>query len=108
MNYEQLQGEGNVRTLYSGGLFTLSNYPREDQNREYLVISASYQYNRANMNQARVVGKMTSTHAASLPSVVIHHIEQNALHLNLLFRGHKLQLWLVLQGRRFGLMNLVA
>ena len=43
VNYEQLQGEGNVRTLYSGGLFTLSNYPREDQNREYLVISASYQ-----------------------------------------------------------------
>lgn len=43
VNYEQLQGECNVRTLYSGGLFNLFNYPREDQNREYLIISTSYQ-----------------------------------------------------------------
>ena len=40
--YEKATGEGNVRTLYTGGLFTLHGYHREDQNREYLVISSTY------------------------------------------------------------------
>jgi type VI secretion system secreted protein VgrG len=34
--YERVQGEGNVRGMYSGGLFKLTEYPRGDQNREYL------------------------------------------------------------------------
>ncbi|VAW85131.1 VgrG protein [hydrothermal vent metagenome] len=41
-HYERMRGEGNVHGLYSGGLFNLTGYPRDDQNREYLVISASY------------------------------------------------------------------
>lgn len=41
-NYERMRGEGNVHGLYAGGLFNLTGYPRDDQNREYLVISASY------------------------------------------------------------------
>lgn len=40
--YERVRGDGNVRTLYTGGLFNLTGYPREDQNREYLVVSATY------------------------------------------------------------------
>ena len=40
--YEQAQGQGIAKGLMSGGLFTLANYPREDQNREYLVASISH------------------------------------------------------------------
>jgi type VI secretion system secreted protein VgrG len=35
--YEQLQGEGDIRHLTVGGLFTLKDHPRDDQNREYLI-----------------------------------------------------------------------
>jgi len=41
--YETVRGAGNARGLTTGALFTLSNYRREDQNREYLIVSASYQ-----------------------------------------------------------------
>jgi type VI secretion system secreted protein VgrG len=40
--YEQAQGQGIARGMTSGGLFTLSNYPRDDQNRQYLVVSVSH------------------------------------------------------------------
>ncbi len=37
--YEQARGESVVRGLLCGGIFSLDNFPREDQNREYLVTS---------------------------------------------------------------------
>ena len=37
--YEQVSGCGNPRGLNTGSLFSLSDFPREDQNREYLVVS---------------------------------------------------------------------
>ena len=40
--YEQVQGQSIVRGLLCGGLFTLANYPRQDQNREYLVVSVNH------------------------------------------------------------------
>jgi type VI secretion system secreted protein VgrG len=40
--HEEVHGEGNVAGLMTGCLFKLINYPREDQNREYLITSASY------------------------------------------------------------------
>ncbi len=40
--YQRLQGEGNALGLAVGNLFELSDYPREDQNREYLLIAANY------------------------------------------------------------------
>ena len=40
--YEEVQGQGNVAGLMAGCLFKLTNYPREDQNREYLITAASY------------------------------------------------------------------
>ncbi len=40
--YERVQGSGNVGGLSTGSLFKLSNYPREDQNREYLITAADY------------------------------------------------------------------
>ena len=40
--YEQAQGQGVARGLMCGGLFSLSEYPREDQNRKYLVASVNH------------------------------------------------------------------
>ena len=39
---EQIDADTSARGLYSGGLFTLVEHPREDQNREYLVTGARY------------------------------------------------------------------
>jgi type VI secretion system secreted protein VgrG len=41
-DYETVRAEGNARGLSSGALFTLTNYRRDDQNREYLIVSANY------------------------------------------------------------------
>lgn len=40
--YEQANGQSIVRGLCCGGLFSLGEYPREDQNREYLVTYVSH------------------------------------------------------------------
>jgi type VI secretion system secreted protein VgrG len=40
--YEIAHGQGNARGLSVGALFTFTDYPREDQNREYLVLSATH------------------------------------------------------------------
>jgi type VI secretion system secreted protein VgrG len=40
--YELVHGSGNVAGLSTGCLFKLTNYPREDQKREYLLVSAEY------------------------------------------------------------------
>jgi len=39
--HERVQASGNARGLSAGGLFTLENYLREDQNKEYLIISVT-------------------------------------------------------------------
>ena len=41
--YEQVQGRGNARGISVGSLFALSQYPRDDQNKEYLITSATYE-----------------------------------------------------------------
>jgi type VI secretion system secreted protein VgrG len=40
-NHEVARAEGNARGLACGALFTLSDHPRADQNRQYLIVSAS-------------------------------------------------------------------
>jgi type VI secretion system secreted protein VgrG len=39
---EEIEAETNARGLFPGGLFTLQNHKRDDQNREYLVTGATY------------------------------------------------------------------
>jgi type VI secretion system secreted protein VgrG len=41
--FERVQGVTNSRALATGHLFTLTHHPREDQNTEYLVVSAEYE-----------------------------------------------------------------
>ncbi|PCJ16780.1 MAG: type VI secretion system tip protein VgrG [Gammaproteobacteria bacterium] len=40
--HEMLQGEGDAAGLSTGSVFTLSEFPRDDQNRKYLIIGAHY------------------------------------------------------------------
>lgn len=42
-DYEQIHGGGNVRGLAVGGLFKLTDFHREDQNRDYLVVATQYE-----------------------------------------------------------------
>ena len=41
-DHEIVRAMGYARGLACGGLFTLTEHPRADQNREYLIVSASY------------------------------------------------------------------
>ncbi len=41
--YERLTGAGNARGLAAGALFKLTDFPRDDQNREYLIVSADHE-----------------------------------------------------------------
>ncbi|MES9857691.1 MAG: type VI secretion system tip protein TssI/VgrG [Sedimenticola sp.] len=41
--YEIAAGSGDSREITVGSLFTLEQFPREDQNQEYLITSAEYQ-----------------------------------------------------------------
>ena len=43
VDFEQVEGQANARGLCVGSLFKLQDYPREDQNREYLIVSATYE-----------------------------------------------------------------
>jgi type VI secretion system secreted protein VgrG len=40
--YERVHGSASVRGICAGGLFTLTDYPRADQNREYLVLATQH------------------------------------------------------------------
>jgi type VI secretion system secreted protein VgrG len=39
--FERVEGEGDVAGLAAGGLFALTGYPRQDQNREYLIVTCT-------------------------------------------------------------------
>jgi len=41
--YEQVQGRGNARGITVGSLFSLTKFPRDDQNKEYLITAATYE-----------------------------------------------------------------
>jgi type VI secretion system secreted protein VgrG len=38
--YEQSEGHGDARGLSAGALFSMSGFPRDDQNREYLIVAS--------------------------------------------------------------------
>lgn len=43
VEHEQARALGNARGLAVGSLFQLTDYPRQDQNREYLIVAATHQ-----------------------------------------------------------------
>jgi type VI secretion system secreted protein VgrG len=42
--YERVRGVGDVRGICAGGLFSLKDHYREDQNREYLVVATHHHF----------------------------------------------------------------
>jgi type VI secretion system secreted protein VgrG len=52
--YQVVHGIGNARGMAVGSLFTLTDFPRDDQNREYLITSATYE---ARSNEYTVGGE---------------------------------------------------
>src|SRR5258706_2067861 len=42
-DYETVRGGGPVRGLMAGSTFTLTQFPRDDQNKEHLIVSAGYE-----------------------------------------------------------------
>ena len=42
VQHEILQGEGDAAGLSAGAMFELTDFPREDQNRKYLILKAHY------------------------------------------------------------------
>jgi type VI secretion system secreted protein VgrG len=57
--YGRGRGVGDVRGLHVGGLMTLSNHPRDDQNKEYLVVSAA---SELATNQYETTGEAQDTY----------------------------------------------
>ena len=47
MSYEVVEAGGDTRGLGVGALFTLVDFPRDDQNKEYLITSAQYHIHTA-------------------------------------------------------------
>jgi len=41
--FEEVSGNSDSRLMTTGGLFKMEQYPREDQNREYLAVSVNYE-----------------------------------------------------------------
>ncbi|AKJ29569.1 type VI secretion system Vgr family protein [Caldimonas brevitalea] len=66
--FETAQGDSNARGLSVGHLFTLRGQPRQDQNREYLVLSATYQLEGENYESADDEGARFSCRFTALPS----------------------------------------
>ncbi|ESQ14734.1 MAG TPA: type VI secretion system tip protein VgrG [Chromatiaceae bacterium] len=73
--YETVCAEGNARGLTTGHLFHLINYPRDDQNREYLIVSAEYRL------QSDQFGS-----TADLPSDNLFHCSLTAMDAQVVFR----------------------
>ena len=57
---ESIHGTGNARNLAPGYLFTLSKYPRADQNQRYLITGASYNFTQ-NVYRSDGGGQDTAT-----------------------------------------------
>lgn len=60
-HYERVSGAGNARGLAVGCLFTLDGYPRDDQNREYLVVSTAHRLTATDYESAQPSGEEDCT-----------------------------------------------
>jgi len=61
VDYETVQGSGNARGLATGALFKLTDYPRDDQNREYLIVSTEYKLQSDAFGSSGEIGGTAST-----------------------------------------------
>lgn len=70
--HELCRGSGSVRGLAAGGLFTLELFPREDLNKEYLVVSAVHeiQSDEYETTDQPLEGPFFQSRIAAIPSNV--------------------------------------
>lgn len=54
--HERVQAHGNARGMCSGYTFTLDGYPRQDQNREYLIIAVDHQIENPALETSAAAG----------------------------------------------------
>ena len=66
--HEQTRGSGDARGLAVGGLFKLTEYPREDQNREYLITSANYSFGVESFESGGGSGIIFNCNFQTIPS----------------------------------------
>jgi type VI secretion system secreted protein VgrG len=52
--YERVEGVGNVRGLTVGSRFDLTGFPRDDQNRQYLIVSSTSRLNAGAHEAGRI------------------------------------------------------
>ncbi len=62
--WEQVHGSGTARGLSPGGLFSLTDYPRGDQNREYLIVSSTYELSISGYETETVVSADETYHCS--------------------------------------------
>jgi type VI secretion system secreted protein VgrG len=75
--FERVHGTTNARGLATGQLFTLTSHPRDDQNAEYLVVSAEYDVK-------------SNEYEASEATGVEYHCRFSALNSHQPFRSERL------------------
>ena len=69
--HEVVQAAGNARGLGCGGLFSLADHPRADQNREHLIVSANYTLRSDEFSSAGA-GAQTPVFTCSLSAIDAH------------------------------------
>jgi type VI secretion system secreted protein VgrG len=52
--YEQIQGTSNARGIAAGNLFKLREFPRPEQNRDYLVVSVDFELHAHNLSSGKL------------------------------------------------------
>ncbi len=68
-SFEILRGSGNARGLIPGFLFELEQFPRDDQNREYLILSVNHEVTLDNYDSAQAQSDQRGDYACSLTAM---------------------------------------
>ncbi|WP_205904771.1 type VI secretion system tip protein TssI/VgrG [Diaphorobacter sp. HDW4A] len=85
---EVAQGEGNARNIAPGYLFTLTRYPREDQNKEYLIESAYYRFEE-NVRRSDGAGGSGAGKRAGIDSPTSYRISFNVVPKSVPYRSQR-------------------
>jgi type VI secretion system secreted protein VgrG len=78
--FERIWTEGIVRGPHAGALFELTDHPRGDQNREYLVVRGEYDLSESGYDATSASGVMAAAAEAEEPRFVARFQVQAAEH----------------------------
>lgn len=66
--FDLFNGESNAAGLTTGGLFRLADHPRDDQNQEYLIVSADYRVEESPPESEIAEAELFSLRFRAIPS----------------------------------------